>query len=55
MWKCIRHQNIVPFHGATLDPLQLVSDWMEHSDLPRFLKEHPNTNHLGLVRLLFTA
>jgi len=42
------HPNVVPLHGATLDPPQLVSDWMQ--DLTGFIKEHPNASRLGLVR-----
>lgn len=55
MWKRICHPNIVPFHGATLDPLQLISDWTEYGDLPVFLKAHPKANRLGLVRVLSIA
>ena len=49
MWGRMRHPNIVQFHGATLNPPQLVSDWM--GDLMEFIKEHPSINRLGLVRL----
>jgi len=45
----MRHPNIVPFRGATLNPPQLVSDWMK--DLMGFIKERPNINRLGPVRL----
>ena len=49
MWKHTNHPNIVLFRGATLDPPQLVSDWM--TDLIGFIEEHPETNRLGLVRV----
>ncbi|KAF9647772.1 kinase-like protein [Thelephora ganbajun] len=49
VWKRIHHPNIVPFHGATLKPLQLVSDWMEYGNLMEFLKERPKANRLGLL------
>ena len=51
LWKHIRHPNIVTFHGVTLDPLQLVSDWMESGDLTEFLKKHPGADRLGIVRV----
>ena len=43
------HPNIVPFRGVTLEPPQLVSDWTKN--IMVFLKERPNTNRLGLVRV----
>ena len=49
VWKRMAHLNIVPFYGVTLGPLQLVSDCMLSGDLPRFIREHPNVNRLGLV------
>ena len=55
MLKPVCHPNIIPFHGVTLDPLQLVFDWMENGALPEFLKEHPNTNRFGLVRVTPTV
>ena len=55
MWKRIRHRNVVHFHGATLDPHQLVSDWMEGGSLTGFLEGHPNANRVGLVRFISTT
>jgi len=49
MWKRMSHPNVVQFRGVTLNPPQLVSDWMK--DLMEFIKESPNTNRLGLVRV----
>ena len=28
MWKRLKHPNIVPLLGITVDPFQLISDWM---------------------------
>ena len=50
MWKRLIHPNIVPFYGVSLDPPQLVSDWMVSGDLTEFITERPNANRLGLVR-----
>ena len=49
MWKRISHPNIVLFHGATLNPPQLISEWM--NDLLGFIEERPKANRLGLVRV----
>lgn len=54
VWKRIHHQNIVPFRGATLDPRQLVLQWMEYGSLTKFLEGHPNTNPFGLVCIIPT-
>ena len=51
VWKHMRHPNIVPFHGTTLNPPQLVSDWMEYGNLTEFLRERTSANRLGLVRV----
>ena len=52
IWKRMRHPNIVPFHGVTLDTLWLVSDWMDSEGLPEFAKHCQTVNRLGLVRVL---
>jgi len=48
-WKHLRHKNIAPFLGATLDPPQLVSAWMPGRGLTEYLTTHPEKNRLGLV------
>lgn len=48
------HPNIVPFHGITFRPPQLVSDLMK-KDLMGYINEHPDINRLGLVRPRPTA
>jgi len=52
MWKHLRHRNIVPFLGATLDPLQLVSAWMPARGLTEYVTAHPESDRLGLVSSL---
>ena len=49
MWKCLKHQNIVPFRGATLAPLQFISDWMPGGDLTEYIKKDPSVDRLNLV------
>ena len=49
MWKCLDHPNIVAFKGVTLDPLQLVSEWMSGGELQKYLKKHPDADLISLV------
>ena len=53
IWKRLIHPNIVPFTGVTLDPLQIVSEWMSGGDLPIYIKSHPDANRVTLVSPLF--
>jgi serine/threonine protein kinase len=52
VWKRLDHPNIVPFKGVTLNPLQLVSDWMPGGELREYVKKNPNANPISLVRQL---
>jgi prepilin-type processing-associated H-X9-DG protein len=45
----MRHPNVLPLLGITIDPFRLVSEWMPGGDLPRYIKNHPDTNRLELV------
>ena len=49
MWKRLSHPHIVPFIGATLEPLQLVSGWMPGGELRSYIKENPGTDLISLV------
>src|ERR1700753_163078 len=53
MSKHLAHPNIVSLLGATIDPLELVSEWMSGGDLPGYIAKDPDTNRLSLVRFLF--
>jgi len=55
MWKNLKHRNIVPFLGATLDPPQLVSVWMPGGTLTEYITVHPETGRVGLVGFLSAA
>ena len=55
MWKRLEHQNIVPFLGITLTPLQLVSEWMPGGTLAEYIKKNPGTDRLVLVGALLTV
>lgn len=49
MWKHLTHPNIVPFRGVTVDPLQLISDWMPGGDLANYISQHRDVDRLILV------
>lgn len=49
MWKRLDHPNIVAFKGVTLNPLQLVSEWMPGGELREYIKGNPDTNPVNLV------
>ena len=49
MWKHLSHQNIVPFKGVTLNPLQLFSEWMPGGELGKYTKENQRVNLINLV------
>ena len=50
IWKRLTHDNIVPFRGVTLEPLQIISEWMPNGDLTAYIKKNPNANRVNLVR-----
>ena len=49
MWKRLRHPNIVPLLGITLEPLQLISAWMPGGELKDYITKNPDVDQLGLV------
>lgn len=49
------HPNIVPLLGVTIDPLQLISEWMSGGDLTVYVANHPDTDRLSLVRVSLTT
>lgn len=49
VWKHLQHPNIVPFKGVTLDPPQLISEWMPGGELQDYVKKNPSANLIGLV------
>ena len=50
-WKWLRHDNILPFLGVSLESplLSIISDRMENGSIMNFIKLHPNFNRLLLV------
>lgn len=51
VWKHLEHPNIIPLLGATIDPPQLVLDWMCGGDLTEYITNNPDANRQDLVRL----
>ena len=49
MWKHLTHPNIVPLLGVTIDPFQLVSDWVSGGDLSDFIRRNPDVDRSRLV------
>lgn len=47
--KRLSHPNLVPFIGATVDPLQIVTERMPDRNLKEYLEEHPEANRIGLA------
>jgi len=50
-WKWLRHNNVLPFLGVSLEPplLSIISDRMENGTIMDFIKLHPDFNRLHLV------
>ncbi|KAF9789440.1 kinase-like domain-containing protein, partial [Thelephora terrestris] len=47
--KRLTHQNIVPFIGATVNPLRIASEWMPGGDLTTYINTKPRTNQVALL------
>ena len=52
-WRHLRHANILPLLGATLDTrtprFTLVSEWMDNGNINDFVKNHKEVNRIQLV------
>jgi len=49
VWKRLDHPNVVAFKGITLNPLQLVSEWIPGGELREYIKKNPDANRINLV------
>ena len=49
MWKHMTHPNVLPLLGITVDPFQLISNWMSGGDLLGYIINNPKIERLGLV------
>ena len=50
--KHLAHPNIVPLLGVTIDPPQLISDWMAGGNLMEYITNNPEADRLRLVGAL---
>ena len=55
MWRHLRHPNILPLLGATLETTNyklryaLVSEWMDNGYITSFVMRHGDVNRVQLV------
>lgn len=49
MWKYMIHPHVLPLLGVTVEPFQLISDWMSGGDLPQYIRDNPGADRLRLV------
>jgi hypothetical protein len=54
VWKELEHPNILPFLGVDMTlrypSCCLISPWMKNGNVLEFIKAHPTTDRLALVR-----
>ena len=50
--KHLAHPNIVPILGVTVEPFEVISNWMPGGDLLGYVAKHPDADRLSLVRFL---
>ena len=55
VWKQLIHDNIVPFRGVTLDPFQIVSEWIPCGDLTGYINTNPHVNPIKLVSFVCSS
>ena len=50
-WKVLRHQNVLPLLGVTMNGNQfaMVSEWMANGNINEFVKMHMDANRFKLV------
>ena len=52
VWKKLAHRNVAPLLGVTVDPIQLISDWMSGGDLVEYIANSPGADRVDLVSVL---
>jgi len=50
-WKTLRHQNVLPLLGVTMDTYHfaMVSEWMKDGNINEFIKVNRDVNRFELV------
>jgi len=49
VWAKLDHQNILRCFGVTVDPFQIVMEWMPNGEAMRYVKEHQDADRVFLV------
>ena len=51
MWRHLKHQNIIPLLGVTVEKYQfaMVSEWMENGNINEFVRKNRHANRTELV------
>lgn len=56
LWMRLKHPNVVQCFGATVDPHQIVIDWMDNGEVMDYVRNNPFASRIHLVSpLAFTA
>ena len=48
-WAKLKHPNILQCFGITLDPLQIMTEWMPNGHVMQYLREHCDVDRVRLV------
>jgi len=51
MWKTLRHPNVLPLLGVTMEDghFAMVSEWMTNRNINEFVEAHRDVNRFELV------
>ena len=52
-WKYLDHPNVLPLLGVTIEPLQLVSNWVSGGSMQEYIEKHPDADRRRLVGVPF--
>ena len=51
----LNHQNILRCFGVTVDPFQIVTEWMPNGQAMEYVQTHPDADRIRLVSPLTLA
>jgi len=56
IWRKLNHPNVTVFQGVNTERFQLalIYNWEENGNIMQYMRSHPNTSRLTLVRLFVT-